>query len=238
MAAFHLPDGYLENPMISVDGGEVGYWNQAKADSKGAIWQADVYRLVAAMVRPDYVVIDVGCGTGQKLRRFVAPLVQRAIGVDQASGVASARRLDPQGEWIEGDLGSEPVWDELAVHEPDIVICSDVIEHVTDPIRLLAHLRGLAATGRLVLSTPDRAVMYGPTHNGPPSNPRHVREWTAIELRALLEDNGLIVESEQHLMARDRWPLRTEAKRALWNALHLQRPGRKRSCMAFVCRPV
>ena len=85
--------------MISADAEEIGYRNQDKADAKGAVWQAAVYRLVAAVVSADDVVIDIGCGTGEKLGRYVAPVVERAIGVDQARGrIATARRRASRGE--------------------------------------------------------------------------------------------------------------------------------------------
>jgi len=63
-----------------------------------------------------------------------------------------------------------------------VVVCADVIEHVTDPVLLLQKLasaqRGAHA---LFLSTPERDLTYSRAHNGPPLNPRHVQEWTLRE---------------------------------------------------------
>lgn len=236
MQTWHLPAGYVENPVISNEGTDGEYWPAEKVRN-GMVWQADVYRAVARMLGPSDTVVDVGCGTGAKLRHHLAPVAARAIGVDQGSGIAAASRLAPEGEWVAGDLSSDALWDEVAALSPDVVVCSDVIEHLEDPGTLLDRLRALAATGRLVISTPDRARLYGPDHLGPPSTPLHVREWTADEFRLLLEEHGFEVEDQFHVMARDRWGLEREVKEYVWKVLHRKRPGRHRTCMAFVCRP-
>ncbi len=71
-STLHLPDGYRENPVASPDAAGESYWTSASA-SIGVIWQAEVYRTVAAMVDSNDVVIDVGCGTGDKLQKYIVP---------------------------------------------------------------------------------------------------------------------------------------------------------------------
>lgn len=99
-------------------------------------------------------VLDVGCGTGANL---TAPLAQRFPGThfvgidsDQAS-IAYAIRENPAGnahyfvETAFSDTGNF-----------DLVIASEVIEHVKDPDAFLNSLRGfLAPDGKLVLTLPN-----------------------------------------------------------------------------------
>lgn len=181
---FFLPDGYTSRsqPMYFEDDGDA-------AD----IWQPDVYSVAErlAVRLGATAVVDVGCGRAAKLVRLagVAPL----IGIDFGDNIAACRTLHPDHRWFEADLELDTGW---ADHAPDgaLVICSDVIEHLVDPTRLLSGLRQVASrAAAVVLSSPERARTYGGSHWGPPSNPAHVREWTLEELRSLVEAHGLPV---------------------------------------------
>ncbi|NND50337.1 MAG: exopolysaccharide biosynthesis protein, partial [Rhizobiales bacterium] len=67
------------------------------------------------------------------------------------------------------------------IEEPaDIVICADVVEHIPNPDRLMDFLARLHFK-KLILSTPERGLMYDCDHSGPPLNPHHCREWTMVE---------------------------------------------------------
>lgn len=159
----------------------------------GIVWQPDVYpeaqriaRLVGART-----IVDLGSGNGAKL----APLHPEftIVGVDIGSNLDFVRTHHPQGTWIEHDFegdGPLPLDDELLTDA--VVVCADVIEHLMDPLPLLAKLhdafeRGAAA---VLLSTPERAATWGADHAGPPPNTCHVREWTIDELGALLAREG------------------------------------------------
>src|SRR5690606_32976739 len=45
-----------------------------------------------------------------------------------------------------------------------------------------------------LLSTPDRDLIHGYDHIGPPTNPSHIRQWNLRELCELLQASGLKVE--------------------------------------------
>jgi 2-polyprenyl-3-methyl-5-hydroxy-6-metoxy-1,4-benzoquinol methylase len=67
-----------------------------------------------------------------------------------------------------------------------------VIEHLVDPLKLLAHLKALLERASVaLLSTPERDLTRGVEDMGPPLNPSHAREWNTAELRALLEAAGV-----------------------------------------------
>ncbi|MGH9180063.1 MAG: class I SAM-dependent methyltransferase [Acidimicrobiales bacterium] len=157
------------------------------------VWQPDVYTEAARLAEAldASCIVDIGCGNGRKL----AALHPRfeVVGIDlPGPNLERARALLPDVDWLEHDVESDqplPVPD--AVLSRSVVVCSDVIEHLRQPERLLVKLVSALPVARaVVLSTPDRVVTWGPDHVGPPPNPRHVREWTTGELDALLDDAG------------------------------------------------
>lgn len=155
------------------------------------IWQPDVYPFAEALSRRLGVrrIIDLGCGSGEKVAGLSDTF--ETIGVDFGQNLATARTVFPQLSWMDLDLESD-----LSALRPhlagSLVICSDVIEHLQNPLPLLNFLRGSAAElYGIVLSTPERRRARGPDDLGPPANPAHTMEWSLEEFRSLLDGNGL-----------------------------------------------
>lgn len=234
---FFLPWRYRQNDQASTDETDA-YWTGEHSDGDGRA-QVPVYRLVGRLVRgtPSASVADVGCGTGDKLIRHVAPHAASVIGLDQGSGLDQARRRFPSQRWVEVDLGSDTGWDGVNDVAVDVVVCADVIEHVDDPYLLLRRLHGLvAADGTVILSTPDRSRLERGDPSGPPYNPRHVREWSDEELQLLVEAAGFSVLRRRHLLPRSYSATRTELNRAGYRALHRMAVPDRRSCLVFELR--
>jgi len=133
---------------------------------------------VAAMGRPRSVV-DVGCGTGDLLRAVVeAAAPERVVGVDHATaGIRRARQLVPSGEFHLKSLY------ELDLAERfDLVLCTEVLEHLAKPGAAMAVLVRLCApSGHIVITVPDGAQ---DTWEG------HRNFWTASELANFLRTYG------------------------------------------------
>ena len=95
-------------------------------------------------------ICDLGCGNGHITGRL-AKLGFRVVGVDaSASGISVARRTYPNVEFVEAliDRG-------LSLGEFDLVISSDVIEHMYRPADLLEAAGALLKPGgQIVLGTP------------------------------------------------------------------------------------
>ena len=103
-------------------------------------------------------VLDVGCGTGANLTERLAQHFPHShfIGVDSdARSIALANRqsLAANAQYlVENASGQIGLF--------DLVIASEVIEHVEDPLAFLAFLRGrLTPNGSVVLTLPNG---YGP----------------------------------------------------------------------------
>ena len=96
-------------------------------------------------------LVDVGCGCGFSVH-FWRSLGREGLGVEpSALGFAGEERLGIPV--VHGFAGAAP---ELEGRRFDVVLSSEVVEHVPDPsgfLRLLASLR--APGGLVVLSTPD-----------------------------------------------------------------------------------
>lgn len=150
-------------------------------------WQVEVYHYAREICDGEGFrsVLDFGCGSGAKLIRFFAE--HETVGIDVAETLPGLRARWPQRKWL--------AIEELRAAElhPELVICADVIEHVRDPAALLRQIAELRPK-LVVLSTPERNLMRQGTHDGPPANPAHVREWSFAEFEALVSTQFEVVE--------------------------------------------
>jgi SAM-dependent methyltransferase len=132
-------------------------------------------------------VLDVGCGTGELLRllRRAVPGVKRWAGADvSAKTIATNARHDPGATYHVLDI------ERTALRERfDALVCTEVIEHLTQPRDALVNMRlMLRPGGRLVLTCPTGKVHATEKHFG------HVAHPTPRSLRSLLVDAGFAVE--------------------------------------------
>lgn len=75
----------------------------------------------------------------------------------------------------------------------DVVICSDVIEHVDNPNHLIADLKSIKEAVYFIISTPDRSLV-NQTQWGPPLNKTHFREWNFDEFGKYISNHFEILE--------------------------------------------
>ncbi|MDQ1591836.1 MAG: hypothetical protein QOG71_2463 [Pyrinomonadaceae bacterium] len=188
------------------------YFHDTLADTRGITHQPDAYPLAAHLAA--YYgcrhVIDIGCGLAHKLVELHPRF--EVIGVDFGDNLHRCRERYPFGQWIEWDLERDGVIElDPAIVASSVVVCSDVIEHLVDPTGLLANLRALLEHApAAVLTTPERDLVRGSSHFGPPQNPSHVREWNLAELEMLLRAERLRINFTGLTMDNDHeWQKRT-----------------------------
>jgi SAM-dependent methyltransferase len=139
-------------------------------------------------------LLDIGCGQGQLavFLRETYPDVAvwgvdySAAGVDRGRTYAAARGVDVT--FIQRDL-LQPVT--LAAGQPaaEYAVCSEVLEHVDDPVCLLRNARTLLAPGcRLIVTVPGGPRSAFDRHIG------HRRHFKAPDLGGALTDAGYRVE--------------------------------------------
>lgn len=136
-------------------------------------WQEEVYSRARGIARDRRFdsVLDVGCGSGYKLLKHFSDLEVR--GWELPPALEQLRARYPQGHWERSDLARRDV------APVDMVICSDVIEHLVDPDELMSCLAAIPCRV-IVLSTPARELLPA-GQGGPPHNPCHAREWSCEE---------------------------------------------------------
>jgi len=130
-------------------------------------------------------VIDIGCGSGYKLMKYFQD--RSTIGLDVLETVVVLRRRYSGRRWSVSDFRA------VEVPKADLVIASDVVEHLGDPDELLEFIQRIGPA-YTIISTPDRNLIRCGTHKGPPANPTHLREWSMAELHAYLSEYFDILE--------------------------------------------
>lgn len=139
-------------------------------------WQRQVYEKAAAMAQElkQPTIIDVGCGSAYKLVHLLGKF--NTTGIEVAPTYQWLQQQYPDRQWL---LFDEVVPEKL---QADIVICSDVIEHIEDPDEMMDFLEAIHFRF-LIISTPERDTKAGKRDFGPPVNTSHYREWNDVEFR-------------------------------------------------------
>ena len=146
-------------------------------------WQKEVYEYARKMFDIENLesVWDIGTGSGYKLLKYFGDVV--TLGTDLTPTVDWLKRTYPNKDWS----------DSFGVfHGYDMIICSDVIEHIPDPDPLLDTIEQ-AKPKLIVFSTPER-MLFQRGHDGPPDNICHVREWTLEEFGQYIDSRFQVLD--------------------------------------------
>ena len=122
-------------------------------------------------------ILDIGCGSAYKLVHMFSQY--KIAGVEVEPAFSWLKQQYPQHVWT---LFDEAVPTAL---KGDLVICSNVVEHLANPDDLMEFLEDIPFQ-YLVISTPERDLVAGEKDFGPPANTAHFREWNGAEFRNYL----------------------------------------------------
>lgn len=154
-------------------------------------------RLAARLLEhggPPVRLLDIGCGQGDflVLARERWPGARLAGLEVSESGVRQSREKVPQADvrlcdLLDPDGEAPPELTGWATH----ALCSEVLEHVDDPVQLLRSARDYLAPGcRVVVTVPGGPMSAFDRHIG------HRRHFTPESLGAVLRDAGFDVERQ------------------------------------------
>ena len=128
-------------------------------------------------------VLDVGCGTGDFGRHQASPDLE-IHGVDADPGAVEEARRFEQAICLNLESTALPYDDESF----DAVLARDILEHVQDPGRLVREIHRVMRPGGVLVAS---VVMARPQRVW--ADYTHVRGFTRMSARLLLEDAGLAV---------------------------------------------
>jgi SAM-dependent methyltransferase len=166
------------------DHGWESKWDDMK---KYGPFSRHIRRILKSMIRPLGIksMLDIGCGQGSLLAelKLEFPYIE-LCGVDiSKTGVELAQKRVPEGQFWVIDVAREALNKKC-----DLVICSEVLEHIVDDTAAIRNLRQM--TGKyLLISTPQGKMREFEKEVG------HVRNYARGELVRKLEETGFVVVS-------------------------------------------
>jgi SAM-dependent methyltransferase len=143
-------------------------------------WFLGRRRLIARLLRgiaptPRVRILDVGSGTGTNLRLLAQLGYPGVIGLDPSEEAVRFCAQKGLGPVRRGDLCALPFEDGSF----DIVLATDVLEHVPDDVRALSELyRVLAPRGHAIVTVPAFRFLWGRQDDVS----HHLRRYTKSEL--------------------------------------------------------
>jgi ubiquinone/menaquinone biosynthesis C-methylase UbiE len=179
---------------------------------------------------PCEAFLDAGCGDGRYLAALAPELPARRAGTDLSARILETARTRIDADFRQANLETLP----FADGEFDLVLCSQVIEHVLDADAGIAELvRVLRPGGTLVVSTDNARNYVSRVVNAPRTavvrafRLRGARgriespatAYTERSFRALLEHGGLSVERLETFRFHLMWPFDTRPLTRALNAL-------------------
>lgn len=174
MTTYYIKQDYTHRDSIT-------YFDDTKNTDE---WQNEVYAHALDIYKKNKLtsVVDIGTGSGFKLIKYFNDA--ETLGIDVPETLDWLKKTYPSKKWsskFESVLGY------------DLLISSDVIEHIENPDNLLDLIEQFDPK-YIVLSTPDRGLLPEQSQCGPPINPTHVREWSFEEFEEYIGNTFDILE--------------------------------------------
>ncbi len=123
--------------------GAAGQWDKLREEAYGRSFAIEA---LLSLLPSDYVVADLGCGTGQ-IVNMLARHVKSVIGIDNSAAMLKAAGHRTQGQanvkLIRADLADAPV----EAHSCDACLMLLALSYVPDPARALAGMTRLLKPG-------------------------------------------------------------------------------------------
>jgi 2-polyprenyl-3-methyl-5-hydroxy-6-metoxy-1,4-benzoquinol methylase len=181
--------------------------NNTPAHHNDIVWkdeyQKEVYLFCRDFMKKNNLnsVIDVGCGSAYKLTTILSEF--NTIGVETEPCYTYLKKTYPNLKWVLSGENEKTFRFDDCNNNPEVVICSDVIEHIINPDILVDYLLSLKSK-YYIISTPCREVLckhpkFSNRHKnawqGPPTNKCHVQEWTMEEFKQYISEKFSILSS-------------------------------------------
>jgi len=134
-------------------------------------------------------ILDVGCGPGIFLHRLSLRYPNAVVqGVEYSATAVEAASPALRPRIVHGDILD--VAAELGCEPFDLIVCSEVLEHVPDPLAVLRALANLAAPGATLLFSVPAGMRHWSSQDDAAG---HLRRFELSEFRAMLMHTGFEV---------------------------------------------
>ncbi len=124
-----------------------GEWDQVRNELFGSAFSA---RALLSMLPSDWIVADLGCGTGNAAE-LLAPSVREVVALDQSQPMleAARKRLErfDNIRFVDGPIEALP----LDAATVNATVCLMVLHHVPEPGEALREMRRIIAPGGVAL---------------------------------------------------------------------------------------
>lgn len=137
-------------------------------------WQKATYETALKIAEENKFkkILDIGTGSAYKLIKYFDKY--DTLGLELEPSLSYIKEKYPDKRFAESNLYGN-------INEKfDIAICSDVIEHISNPDDMIEFFKRIDCQ-YLVISTPARDYGIDTISNGPPINRCHHREWNMEE---------------------------------------------------------
>lgn len=166
------------------DGGVVQFtqtrerpYSGSDADFKWGEVHADFYKDALRFIKPNALVLDVGCGSGYGVE-ILTDAGHDVVGIDYSEeALKFARHRAPKARYIHRDIDKGLG----AKADFDAVLLIESIEHVREDLAVLSEVfANMRPGGVLYMTTPESKGA------GKVASPFHVREYTSSELKDIV----------------------------------------------------
>jgi 2-polyprenyl-3-methyl-5-hydroxy-6-metoxy-1,4-benzoquinol methylase len=142
-------------------------------------------------------ILDAGCGEGITLDKLIKNNIGKKLeGIENSEvAIELSKKVNPHLNIKYGSVYSLPYKDASF----DLVICTEVLEHLDDPKKGLDELTRVSSK-YLLLTVPNepwftlQRILRGKNIRHLGAHPEHVNHWTSSSFRKFLKENGLKIK--------------------------------------------
>ena len=163
---------------------------------------ADVFKILKPL-KP-LKILDIGCGEGFTLKKLEEKKIGKTLtGIDNSlSAIKTGKKIYPHLDLQKGDVYNL----EFTDNEFDIVICTEVLEHLKDPKAAIQEIKRVTKK-YILFSVPNEPffilanLLRGKYFKRLGNHPEHINHWTFFSFPLFLRKQGLIVSKKKYPFA-------------------------------------